>query len=54
MAYEDVERLQPFAVCASRQYWFDGRDWRCAKCEPSELESPIRVELKDAVCVPAC
>jgi hypothetical protein len=53
MAYEDVEHLQPCAVCGSRRYCFDGREWRCVKCEPSVLESPIRVELKDPVCVPA-
>jgi hypothetical protein len=31
----------------SRRYCFDGRDWRCVKCEPSVLKSPIRVELRD-------
>lgn len=25
-----------------------GRDWRCVRCEPSALSSPIRVELQDA------
>ena len=47
MAYEDVEHFQPCAVCGSRRFCFDGRDWRCVKCEPSALSSPIRVELQD-------
>jgi hypothetical protein len=35
LAYEDVERLQPCAVCGSRRYCFDGRKWRCAECGAS-------------------
>lgn len=46
MAYEDVERLQP-CECGSTRFCFDGRDWQCVRCEPSALESPIRVELRD-------
>jgi hypothetical protein len=45
MDYEDVHRLHSCAVCGSRRYCFEGRDWRCIVCEPSALNSPIRVEL---------
>jgi hypothetical protein len=47
MAYEDVERLQPPAVADRGATGSTGGTGVCADCEPSALESPIRVELNE-------
>lgn len=43
--YEDMDKLQPCAKCASLQFWFDGEEWRCWVCVPPPSENVVKVEL---------
>jgi hypothetical protein len=46
LAYEEMDKLTPCAVCGSLDYWFDGTEWQCARCVPSPVENTIRLTLK--------
>ncbi len=45
LPYEQMEQLQPCRRCDGRQYWFDGRYWRCSHCLPTPLEHVTRFEV---------